>query len=230
MVVGGILFVTLPSFISQKTYERTYGLLSWSFVTSAIAQAERAIKSDWQTGDWTAETGTESLEEGDVTSLVRIQLWVYATKRFLASPLFGMGWGRFNDRNIHLIDAPPFLSVAARGGQVISPETAHNSYFHLAAESGIIGLVMYLSLWGIIYYRCQRAIQLMKSIDELRAFFIAAQALIVFILTCALTGHALGSPSVMLPTMVILGVAVSFLRGNLYRAENVRLVPMARSA
>ncbi len=223
LVVGTLLFVAMPYFMSQKTYERTYGLLQWSFITTMVRQAERAINSDWQTGDWNVSTGTDDLEEGDVTTLVRIQLWVYASKRFLASPLFGMGWGRFNDFNTIFINAPPYLSVAGGGGKRLSPETAHNSYFHLAAESGLIGLGLYMGFWAALYIRCQRAIKALVQVRELKAFFVAAQGLIVFILTCALTGHAVGSPSVLVPTMVILGVATSYLRGNLLRPEKASL-------
>ena len=221
LAVGGVLFVTMPSVMDQKTYTRTYGLLTLDSISSMVKQAERAIKSDWQTGDWDVSTGTDSLEEGDVTTLVRIQLWVYASKSFLASPLFGMGWGRFNDLNTVFIDASPFLSVGAAGGKKLSPKTAHNSYFHIAAESGLIGLALYLSLWGALYMRCQRATRILAQATELKAFFVAAQGMVVFILTCALTGHAVGSPSVLLPTMTILGVATAFLRGNLYRPEQV---------
>lgn len=229
LVIGSLLFVTLPAFLSNKTYERTYGLLSWDFVTSAVSQAESAITSDWQFGDWSVESGTENLEEGDVTTLVRIQLWVYATKRFLESPLFGMGWGRFNDPGVEFIDAAPYLSLGADGTKKLSPATAHNSYFHLAAESGLVGLVLYLSLWAALYSRCGRAATILAPVRELRAFFVAGQGLIVFILACALTGHALGSPSVMLPTMTMLGIGIAFLRTNLCPARLATLQPVNAS-
>ena len=227
LTVGSLLFVTMPTFMSQKTYARTYGLLTMDSIESMGKQAQSAIKSDWQTGDWNVKSGIENLEEGDVTTLVRIQLWVYASKRFLASPLFGMGWGRFNDLNTLFIEAPPLLSIAAGGGKKLSPETAHNSYFHLAAESGLIGLILYMSLWVAFYLRCQRASRVLAQVRDLKAFFVAAQGMIVFILTCALTGHAVGSPSVLLPTMVILGLATAFIRGNLVRSEqaSVRAIP-----
>lgn len=228
LAIGGVLFVTLPAVISQKTYERTFGLLEWSFVTGMVAQAERAASSDWQFGDWDVEDeGTDSLEEGDVTTLVRIQLWVYASKRIMESPLFGMGWGHFNDPHVDFIDASPFLSIANGGVKALAPSTAHNSYFQLAAESGLIGLVMYLSFWVALYRRCGRAVGAFEAVLDLQAYFVAMQALVVFILTCALTGHALGSPSVMIPTMVLLGVGTAFLRGNLFRPEQVKLVPAA---
>lgn len=226
LVAGAVLLVTLPAFLSNKTYERTYGLFKWEFVTSAMTQAERAIASDWQYGDWDVETGTENLEEGDVTTLVRVQLWVYATKRFLASPLFGMGWARFNDPQTEFINAAPFLSIGAQAENKISPSTAHNSYFQLAAESGLVGLVLYLSLWAALYRRFSRASTILQPVRELKAYFVAGQGLIVFIMTCALTGHSLGSPSVMVPTMTLLGVGIAFLRGNLFAARNVEMRPV----
>jgi|GEM_PF-2525909 len=226
LVAGAVLLVTLPAFISNKTYERTYGLFEWEFVTSAMTQAERAIASDWQYGDWDVETGTENLEEGDVTTLVRVQLWVYATKRLLASPLFGMGWGRFNDPQTEFIEAAPYLSVGAKAEKKLAPATAHNSYFQIAAESGLIGLVLYLALWVAIYRRFSRASIILQPLRELKSYFVAGQGLIVFIMTCAMTGHSLGSPSVMVPTMVLLGVGIAFLRTNLRHSDNVVMLPL----
>ena len=148
----------------------------------------------------------------------------------LPAPCSAWVGGRFNDLNTAFIDASPFLSVGAAGGKKLSPETAHNSYFHIAAESGLIGLVLYLSLWGALYMRCQRATRILAQTRELKAFFVAAQGMVVFILTCALTGHAVGSPSVLLPTMTILGVATAFLRSNLYKPEQVSLQVMPEVA
>lgn len=225
-LVGGLLFVTLPTVISQKTYERTYGLLQWSFITGMVTQAERAATSNWQFGDWNLEDeDSSSLEEGDGTTLVRIQLWVYAAKRIMARPMFGMGWGRFNDPHVHFIDASPFLSIGATGVKALVPSTAHNSYFQIGAESGLVGLVMYMSIWYILFRRCGRAIDAFAGLTDLKAYYVALQGNIVFILTCGLTGHALGSPSVMLPTMVLLGAGSSFLRGNLFHPSQVKMVP-----
>lgn len=211
IALAGILLVPLAGTMSTKTYNRTIGIVSWSTVESLVDQAKYGIRSDWKVGDWTAEGGSENLESGDVTTLVRIMLWVYASKRFLDSPVFGMGWGRFNDLHLSFLDAAPLLAVGAEGEQVFSTTSAHNSYFQLLAESGLIGLALYLALWIMLYRRCAKAVDLfpMRTVS---AYYVACQGLIIYILVCALTGHALASPSVMVPVVTIVGVGIAYYR------------------
>lgn len=225
IVLGGTLAFMLmvaiaPSVMSNKDYNRTFGLLSWNFVESMVNQAERGLRSDWQTGDWSpAGDDEENLESGDVTTLVRIQLWTYAAKRFFDSPLFGMGWGRFNDRNVILVDMPGVLTFAPGGTQTLSTSNAHNSYFHLASESGLIGLVMYISVWVWMYIRVHRGSKILHSFRNTRAYLVACEGLIVYALACALTGHALASPSVMIPVLCIVGTGIAYLRTVLRPAQ-----------
>jgi O-antigen ligase len=193
-------------------------LISTDFVQSTLEQAEMGLHSDWAVGDWT--TGgedEENLEEGDVTSLVRILLWSYSIRKLIASPVFGLGWGRFNDTNLVLVGVPGIIDFAADGEQRLSTSNAHNSYFHVLAESGLLGLFLLLALWIILYRRFGRACRLLNDFAELRAYFVACQGLIVFALSCSLTGHALASPSIMIPVLTMLGAGIAFLRTNVKR-------------
>lgn len=213
-VVALIILILIPTAgtMSNKTYNRTFGMLSWETVESIVDQTKYGIQTDWAVGDWTPDGGTDNLESGDVTTLVRIMLWVYATKRFLDSPVFGMGWGRFNDQNLVMLEVEPVLAVAGEGEQVFSTSNAHNSYFQLLSESGILGVVLYLSLWITMYFRCYKAEKIFFPLQTERAYYVACQGLVVYILVCALTGHALASPSVMVPVVTIIGVGVAYFR------------------
>jgi O-antigen ligase len=210
MVVLAVSLLTLmlaADSMSSKTYNRTIGLLSLDMVESIADQTEIGIRSDWAPG-----SGVEDLASGDVTSLSRIMMWVYATKRFLSSPIFGMGWGRFNDRELIMLDVSPILSVASGGEKIFSAGSAHNSYFHLLAESGLIGILLYLPMWLMLYLRCVRAESVFYPFQSMRSYYVACQGLIIYIVFCAFTGHALASPSVMIPVVTIVGVGIAHYR------------------
>jgi hypothetical protein len=216
IAVAVLVLVALPftSKMDNKSYNRNIAIFNAEQVEAVIRQTQAGIRSDWVMGDWTASSNNENLESGDVTSLVRIMLWVYATKRLIESPVFGMGWGRFND--LYLVMSNTRLSSLAVGGQqVFSAASAHNSYFQLLAETGLIGFGLYFSVWIWIYLRSLKAEKLFKHIQSVRAYYVGCQALVVYILVCALTGHALASPSVMLPVVTILGVGLAFYRSSL---------------
>jgi hypothetical protein len=217
IAVALVILSLIPatSLMSNKSYNRTIGILNVDTVYSMISQAKAGINSDWAVGDWSPNTDTENLESGDVTTLVRIMLWVYASKRVVDSPLFGMGWGRFNDKNLVMLEAGPILAVAAEGEKVFSTANAHNSYFQLLSESGLLGLFLYLAVWISLFRRCYKAEQIFFPVQSARSYYVACQGLTIYILSCALTGHALASPSVMVPVVTILGVGMAYYRSVL---------------
>ena len=207
-----LLMIPVTGSMSNKTYNRTIGMLSWETVDGIISQAKYGIGRDWQVGDWSPESDTDNLESGDVTTLVRIMLWVYASKRFVDSPLFGMGWGRFNDKSPVMVEVPILGTFMGNGEQVFSTANAHNSYFQLLSESGLVGLSMYLLMWLMIYLRCLKAEKIFTPFRTERSYYVACQGLVIYILVCALTGHALASPSVMVPVVTILGMGLAHYR------------------
>lgn len=209
--LGALLMIPVVGSMSNKTYNRTVGLISWDTVDGIVDQAKVGINSDWQIGDWSPEEDTGNLESGDVTTLVRIMLWVYASKRFIDSPFVGMGWGRFNDTQLVMTEVP-FMSTAAEGNKLFSTANGHNSYFHVLAESGLFGLLLYMAVWVMIFTRSVKAERLFRPYQSIRSYYVACQGLVIYILICALTGHALASPSVMVPVVTILGIGLAFYR------------------
>jgi hypothetical protein len=222
MVVSVFILIFLSAailpLVSQKTYNHISALFSEQFIQSTFEQAEMGLESDWAVGDWTTGGGdVQKLEEGDVTSLVRILLWTYSARKLIASPFIGLGWGRFNDTNLVLVGVPGLFEVAVDGEQRLSTSNAHSTYFHVLAESGTVGLFMLLSIWVLLYGRLGKASRLLCDFIEIRAYLVASQGLVVYALGCALTGHALASPSLMVPVFTILGTGIAFIRTNIKR-------------
>lgn len=211
-----MLAVSVAPYISEKTWNRSAGVISVEFAVNMVEQAEITAHSDWQPGDWATDDASDDyLESGDSNVLSRIVLWTYAIKRFLDSPGLGIGWGRFNDRDVELITLTGIGVFALDGEPIFAAASAHNSYLHILAESGLLGLLLFLTVPTILYLRFNRAIRRLSSFKDVRAYYIGCQGLIVYAATCALTGHALASPSLMVPTATIIGVGMSFLRTNL---------------
>jgi O-antigen ligase len=210
-----MIMISLVPYISEKTWNRSAGVLSVDFLFNTVAQAEVTAHSDWQPGDWaTDENSDDYLQAGDTNALMRIMLWTYATKRFLDSPALGIGWGRFNDRDVELITLPGIGVFALDGEPIFAAASAHNSYVHILAENGLFGLLLLVAIPIILYFRFNRAVRKLSSFRDERAYFIACQGLIVYAAVCALTGHALASPSMMVPVATLVGVGMSFLRTN----------------
>ena len=229
IAIGMIAMIPIVSSMSNKTYSRTIGIVNWDTMEGIINQTKAGIRSDWQIGDWSPAEDTGNLESGDVTTLVRVMLWVYASKRFIDSPVFGMGWGRFNDQQMVMADVPGVGALGTGGNRIFSTGNAHNAYFQLASESGLIGLVLYLSLWLMLFMRCLQAEKVFKPFQTQRSYYVACQGLVIYILACALTGHALASPSVMVPVVTILGVGIAHYRTVIKRA-NAREVEVLLNA
>lgn len=212
-----VVSILLLPVISEKTYNRVADIVSVDFAKTVLDQANAAAGKDWQTGDWIPGEDVENLEEGDVTSLVRVLLWTYAAKKFIDSPVLGMGWGRFNDRDVAIVDVGVIGSFAMDGRKIFSTSNAHNSYFHIAAESGFVGLLLFFGMWVYIYFRVDDLTTAFHVFPQVAAFGLAVQGLIVFAAGCALTGHAFGAPSSMIILTLICGVALSFRRNSVHR-------------
>jgi O-antigen ligase len=79
----------------------------------------------------------------------RIYKWQMATALFLDHPLLGIGL----DNYISIPDFDLYLPQAAVERQ---PSNAHNIFFHILAETGIVGLISFVSMFGFILVYCWR--------------------------------------------------------------------------
>ena len=77
----------------------------------------------------------------------RLAHWTAAWKMFEEHPWSGIGIGNYGV--VYPVHAPPAWPN--------SMGHAHNYYLNIAAEAGLVGLVAYLGLWIIIFWRTWRA-------------------------------------------------------------------------
>ena len=200
LVIAGSLLLSMMPIITPHMYERTAGLLSLTLIQDMV---ETAANSDWEPGEETEYTGIAH------NVLTRVLYWVYAYERFSDSPLIGMGFGRWNDLRLQMRGVEGLIYPAVAGEKVLSVNSAHNSYFHLLAESGVIGLALLIIFWASLYKRLKRNEILFHQNDSLRSYYIACQALIIFAAAGAMFGHWLAAPAIGLPIMTIIGLGVA---------------------
>jgi len=141
--------------------------------------------------DYTIERlRTASPYEG--TGAQRLELWYYGLQMFQSSPLIGVGAGNFIE---------------------YAPLVAHNSFIHVAAELGLLGL---LSWTGIFYFSFKALIKTKKLYtDKTNSLYILSDSTIVSIIGLISTAFFLSRQYQYLPYVIIaLAVAVYQIAGK----------------
>jgi len=205
-----LVAATLPVLFPQ-TWNRTAVLFDPELYVNVVEQIEASedfeptIRAENEEREWNIVGPQHNV-------LARVMFWTYALRRFSQSPIFGIGFGRYNDSSLELSGKEGFIYMAFGGEKRLGAGSAHNSYLHTLCESGLLGLALLLWLWSSIYFRLQAGSREFSDWRDMRALMIASQGLVVFGLFAALTGHALAAPSLLLPVTTVIGVALAAQR------------------
>jgi O-antigen ligase len=133
-------------------------------------------------------------------------MWPRAVYLWLKSPIFGAGFGSYNDIPYDLVGIENVIMINNVAKAAFDAGHAHHSYFHILAETGVVGfsLVMYFLL------NIYRFLMKEESSGLRRGMLIAFWAVV----WSSLTEHRLFTPSQMLPFMIILGLMLSVSNGR----------------
>jgi len=129
-------------------------------------------------------------------------LWPRALKLFTNSPILGMGFGSYNDIPYNISRIVPYLLATNTTSNIVySDSHAHNSFFHIAAETGIIGLALVIVL----------LLEIRKTILSLedKALKYSLYFSLITIIFSSFTEHRLFTPSQVLPFTIILGLVIA---------------------
>ena len=128
----------------------------------------------------------ESIDDGDVTSH-RINIWQVAISLFWENPLFGVGWGNF--QNYYEI----IRNYRAH---------AHNTYIQLFCETGIIGAGIYIGWFVVLLVKTIKTLINFRISNESteRVSHISFSLLMqVFFLVYCFTGNPLYEQQMYIP-------------------------------
>nr|WP_237735371.1 O-antigen ligase family protein [Serratia fonticola] len=129
-------------------------------------------------------------------------LWPRAFDNFIHSPIFGIGFGSFDDLYYKYIDVVPYL-FSVKDGAVLrhTDAHAHNSTFTILAELGIVGYILFI----LVFSQINKKILGVKKYDEGLSL-----ALNLAFWTCifsSATEHRITTPTQMIPFFIVFGIA-----------------------
>ena len=159
------------------------------------------------------------------TTVVRLELWKKAWYLFLKSPIFGIGFGRFNDiepsNYYRLKGFNGILSIYNDSNYIFSASTAHNSYLQFLAETGIVGLGLLILFWILCYRIIYRAYNSSNNIYNKR-IYLSALAGIITLSILSFTENYMSSTTI----MICISIATSLSIGLFWQERsktNLRL-------
>jgi O-antigen ligase len=171
------------------------------FVSEKEVKNETAIELDVERG-WTL------IDRG-------LFLWPRAVDLFLKSPLFGTGFGSFNDGPYELEGIPYVLMINNPSEYIFSDAHTHHSYLHILSETGLLGLFLtVLMLILMRSYFLQISSKLLKD-----AFMIMFWTVIL----SSMTEHRLFTPAQMLPFFLLTGILIGTMRSQ-FTAKSVKIM------
>jgi len=120
-----------------------------------------------------------SVEEKRETFGTRINLWEIALEMVRDRPLTGVGIGNFAPASVRY----------AHGELLVTRLAAHNAYLSVAAETGIVGFVLFLLLHWLAWRSILRAIRAgaLSQSPQLRMIAVAAEGCLLAIMVAGLS-------------------------------------------
>lgn len=169
----------------------------------------------------------------------RVYLWGYSLDLIKKSPFVGIGYGRFNDQDRIFRGLNGYFFVQTGGtmshseqndiqaNAIVNPGNAHNSYLHIFAENGIVGLFLLLFLWWNLYQHLESGRLPYGALNRFeQGCLFAFQALLISALVGALFGHALASPALGVVVMAGCGTGLGGIRQASNRVRSGEWVTM----
>lgn len=143
---------------------------------------------------WYPEGRNEGLK---AAAAFRIQIGKAAMYAVADAPVFGIGAGRFYDESMRYVAASRHSETPLHVGSL---ENAHNYFLQVAAELGLLGLGLFLTLLASALGKP------IQSMVERRLRWAIVAGLVVYLATC-LVGHPLLVAGTAYPFWLLLGVA-----------------------
>ena len=156
--------------------------------------------------------------DSNVSNRIEV-LWPLAMHGFFQSPIFGTGFGSFDDQPWRFAGWPGVFAWNAAEKTFHSDAHAHNTYFNVLAETGAIGLI--LLLWFLN--------RLFNFVFTLPPSLIRNALLLGFwaAVVSAFTEHRLFTPSQMLPFVILVGLTIAHHRFVTEEADSTRALKPA---
>ena len=150
------------------------------------------------------------------TAVIRFFIWEKAWYLFSQSPIFGIGYGRFND--VFNIDRGTFDIARLRGYEGIAvfyvkqnyffdTAHAHNSYLQFLTETGIVGIGLIMLFWVLCIIRIIKAYNSTNEIFTSKVLLSSLSSIFV-LLIISFFEHYLSATTVMIAVSMIVPISI----------------------
>ena len=150
------------------------------------------------------------------TTVIRLFIWEKAWYLFSQSPLFGIGYGRFNDVcNIYrgLFDIgrlrgyPGIVSFYMKQSFYFNSGHAHNSYLQFLTETGVVGFILLMLFWIL----CM--VKILNMYDNAKGDFdskvlLSSFGSIIVIFVLSFFENYLSATTVLVPVSMLLAISI----------------------
>ncbi len=164
-------------------------------------------------------------ETGDSTSVIRFFIWEKAWYLFSQSPLFGIGFGRFNDifnidRGLFDIGSlrgfSGFITFYMKNNFYYDSAHAHNSYLQFLTETGVIGLALIMLFWFLCLVKLLKYYNNSENSknDFNKKVFLSAIGSIFIILINSFFENYLSATTIMIPVSLLVPISISMYWGK----------------
>ncbi|MCJ7471685.1 MAG: O-antigen ligase family protein [Actinobacteria bacterium] len=149
----------------------------------------------------------------DENIVTRFNMWDKAIYLFKQSPIFGVGFGRYNDiawtnyDTVRLSGFPGIFALYKMPGYIFDTSNAHNSYLNFMAETGVIGLLLVISFWVfcfIIIFRSYRS----AGNEFSKKVYLCVMGSIIALFVLSLTEDYMSAPGVMMCISTVTSLAI----------------------
>ncbi|HEY0089774.1 MAG TPA: O-antigen ligase family protein [Candidatus Lokiarchaeia archaeon] len=150
------------------------------------------------------------------TTIIRFYIWEKAWYLFSQSPIFGIGYGRFNDvfnidRGVfdigRLRGYPGIVSFYMKQNFLFDSAHAHNSYLQFLTETGVIGLGLILIFWTLCIVKILKAYNSTKE-NFTSKVLLSSLASIFVLLILSFFENFLSATTVMIPISVLVPISI----------------------